>query len=288
MLALFRYQRLMYPEGCGYRSETGGLMEALRKLNVETIRKYHADYYRPDNLCLIITGKLDLDALLKVLEPLDERIAAKGALPPHPRPFVDSLPVPPLEKSIQEVVEFPDEDETEELEDLTKEVFEVMERIVKEDGIDMERMKIVISRDRLKTLNEIENNPHNIYSEACIIDHMYGKEDCSDLEKAVKDLRYYDEIMNFSEEKWIEYLKRFYIDQPHVAILGHPSSEFAKKLYADEKQRIEEQCKTLGPQKLEELDRKLKDAKLANEVPIPDEIIGKCLREAIIDHTVIF
>lgn len=29
----------MYPEGCGYRSETGGLMENLRVLNVETIRQ---------------------------------------------------------------------------------------------------------------------------------------------------------------------------------------------------------------------------------------------------------
>jgi Zn-dependent M16 (insulinase) family peptidase len=33
-------QRLMFPEGCGYRSETGGLMEALRVLDVQTIREY--------------------------------------------------------------------------------------------------------------------------------------------------------------------------------------------------------------------------------------------------------
>jgi Zn-dependent M16 (insulinase) family peptidase len=31
--------RLMFPEGCGYRSETGGLMEALRILDVQTIRE---------------------------------------------------------------------------------------------------------------------------------------------------------------------------------------------------------------------------------------------------------
>lgn len=34
-------QRLMFPEGCGYRSETGGLMEALRVLDVQTIRELH-------------------------------------------------------------------------------------------------------------------------------------------------------------------------------------------------------------------------------------------------------
>ena len=31
--------RLMFPEGSGYRSETGGLMEALRVLDVQTIRE---------------------------------------------------------------------------------------------------------------------------------------------------------------------------------------------------------------------------------------------------------
>ena len=33
-------QRLVFPEGSGYRSETGGLMEALRVLDVQTIREY--------------------------------------------------------------------------------------------------------------------------------------------------------------------------------------------------------------------------------------------------------
>ena len=35
-LAMLRH---MFPEGSGYRSETGGLMEALRVLDVQTIRE---------------------------------------------------------------------------------------------------------------------------------------------------------------------------------------------------------------------------------------------------------
>ncbi|CAG8584128.1 538_t:CDS:10 [Diversispora eburnea] len=106
------YQHLLYPEGNGYRSDTGGKMECLRKLGVEKVRKYHSDYYKPDNLCLIVTGKLEMNELLKKLESLDERIALKGIPPSHKRPFVDSTPIPPLEKSIQKVVEFPDDDES--------------------------------------------------------------------------------------------------------------------------------------------------------------------------------
>ncbi len=33
--SIFRMQRLTFPEGSAYRSETGGLMQALRKLTVE-------------------------------------------------------------------------------------------------------------------------------------------------------------------------------------------------------------------------------------------------------------
>eukprot|EP00960_Hanusia_phi_P022131 655544-Hanusia_phi.AAC.1 len=38
--------------------ETGGIMAEIRTLTVEKIRAYHAEYYRPDNMCIIITGKV--------------------------------------------------------------------------------------------------------------------------------------------------------------------------------------------------------------------------------------
>jgi Zn-dependent M16 (insulinase) family peptidase len=39
----------MYPEGCGYRSETGGLMKNLRTLGVETIRKVSIKSIKKNN-----------------------------------------------------------------------------------------------------------------------------------------------------------------------------------------------------------------------------------------------
>ncbi|CAG8713079.1 25810_t:CDS:10 [Gigaspora margarita] len=330
-------------KGCGYRSETGGLMECLRHLGVEKIRQV-----------------ISHSELFKVLDPLDDRIASKGNLPPRKRPFVDSAPIALLEKSIQETVEFPDEDEsmgqvviawlgptidkfldiraleilyeqvfnisiiiaysavsvlqkefveieeplctdidisineqtrtailatfenvpTEELEDLVTGLFDVFKRIVNE-GIDMERMKSVIQRDRLKTLDEIEVDPHNVFSGHCIVDHVYGKETGEDLEIAVKDLSYYDQLLNFSEGQWIEYLKKlsskkirsYHIDNPHIALLGCPSAKFSKKLIDDELKRVEKQRETLGPEKLKELEKQLGKAKELNESPIPPQII---------------
>ncbi|KAI8973781.1 Metalloenzyme, LuxS/M16 peptidase-like protein [Mycotypha africana] len=107
-----RMKRLMFPENCGYRSETGGLMERLRELSVDRIRNYHKSYYRPDNLCLIITGKVDKDELLQTLEPVEESILKKGPLAEMQRPWIETGDFPNLQKNIEETVLFADEDES--------------------------------------------------------------------------------------------------------------------------------------------------------------------------------
>ncbi|RIA89814.1 Metalloenzyme, LuxS/M16 peptidase-like protein [Glomus cerebriforme] len=341
-----RYKRLMYPEGCGYRSETGGLMENLRTLSVETIRQYHKDYYRPDNLCLIITGRISYDELLKTLDPIDERIAKKNSIQIQKRPFVDSAPIPLLEKSIQEEVEFPDEDEsmgqleiswlgplinefleikalevlheylsdsavsvlqkkfveiedplctdidisigdqtrtailatfsnvpTEEIEGLANSVFQVFTKIVESEGIDMDRMKTVLQLNKLRTLNEIETSPNYYFSDACIIDHVYGKQTGEDLERATKDLKYYDQLSEFTEQQWIQYLEKYHINNPRIILLGKPSAKFAEKLNKQEEERIEKQRETLGEARLKELETHLEEAKKLNDAPIPSHII---------------
>ena len=132
-----RMLRLAYPGECGYKSETGGLMENLRELTIDKstsffllshffpflssdsypflsflkVRQFHRDYFRPDNLCLIVTGKIAPSAVFEALKPLEEKIKGKGDLPEMQRPWF-TRPIPPLELSTEEVVEFPDEDES--------------------------------------------------------------------------------------------------------------------------------------------------------------------------------
>ena len=103
-------QRALF-SGSGYSSETGGLMQMLRTLTPEDIRKYHKDYYTPANLTLIITGPVDHAGTLASLMPLEAKLASHVPSSPAKRPWVDSPPVPPFTTTREEVVEFPDEDE---------------------------------------------------------------------------------------------------------------------------------------------------------------------------------
>jgi len=56
-------QRLMFPEGSGYRSETGGLMEALRVLDVQTIREY-STFNKPNKVTMQTTMSRKICLLL--------------------------------------------------------------------------------------------------------------------------------------------------------------------------------------------------------------------------------
>lgn len=104
-------QRLLYPELLGYSSETGGLMSELRHLTNDQIKQFHKAMYRPDNLCVIITGSIDKDELLEIMSLFDNELQPLGELP-RPRPFVDSKPVDAVAETTIKEIEFPDDDES--------------------------------------------------------------------------------------------------------------------------------------------------------------------------------
>ncbi|BGP04467.1 hypothetical protein JCM10049v2_000268 [Rhodotorula toruloides] len=116
-----RQQRALYSKENALRSETGGLMEALRRLKVEEIRDFHAQRYVPQNITLIVTGRsLNPTNLLntlteKVLPSIVAHGQAKGRKPAGwVRPFVESSTAanpPKLTEDRIEMVEFPEKTE---------------------------------------------------------------------------------------------------------------------------------------------------------------------------------
>lgn len=101
--------RAVYPN-CGYSSETGGIMSNLRtSTNNEKVRAYHARFYRPDNLHVIITGQIEPEDIFKALEPIEDKIISKGELPAFCRPW--QTPVAPLSESKNVKIVYPADEE---------------------------------------------------------------------------------------------------------------------------------------------------------------------------------
>ncbi|KAE9963138.1 hypothetical protein BLS_009605 [Venturia inaequalis] len=107
-------KRLLYPEGNGFRYETGGMMEALRVLSADRIREFHKEMYQPKNMRVILVGEIDHDELLTILDRFEDSILedVPSVDAPFKRPWVDSQNPPALRESVTQTVEFPEEDES--------------------------------------------------------------------------------------------------------------------------------------------------------------------------------
>ncbi|XP_023020385.2 uncharacterized protein C05D11.1 isoform X1 [Leptinotarsa decemlineata] len=104
--------RNIYPGKCGYSSETGGIMKNLREStsNIK-VKNYHKEFYRPENLKIIITGQVSPHEVFKSLEKLEEKIVSRGNAKPFERPWQN--PVPPLTEGSKElVIKYPTDEET--------------------------------------------------------------------------------------------------------------------------------------------------------------------------------
>ncbi|XP_015438659.1 PREDICTED: uncharacterized protein C05D11.1-like [Dufourea novaeangliae] len=102
--------RAMFPGHCGYKSITGGALKNLREsTNNEKVRQYHKDFYRPENLTLVIIGQIKHVDVFKALQPLEQKIMLKGNRGVFEKPW--QSPVPPLLKSIDLDVQYPCDDE---------------------------------------------------------------------------------------------------------------------------------------------------------------------------------
>ncbi|XP_064477916.1 uncharacterized protein C05D11.1-like [Ornithodoros turicata] len=98
--------RVMFPEGCGYHYETGGLLKQLRGSTTnKKVRTYHRAFYRPENLCIVVTGNVTATELFTAIEPMELKIIRKGSRTPFIRPWQDT--VPPLAAGVDMVVKYP-------------------------------------------------------------------------------------------------------------------------------------------------------------------------------------
>ncbi|OSD05304.1 hypothetical protein PYCCODRAFT_1362169 [Trametes coccinea BRFM310] len=355
-LMALRMQRLLYPPGSAYRSETGGLMEALRVLTIDQIRDYHRAYYVPHNLTLVVTGRLAsgtgslLDVMQQEVEPrFVEHQQNKGTKPlGWNRPFMEtpSADRKPIAQTVKETVEFPEKDESAgELQlgflgppptaflerkalgilgtyltssaaaPLRKEYVEVENplstyiyfdqgtratyvdlavyagavpiehldtfdeklrdslRRIADEGLDMDRMAMVINRDERQLRSKIESSQGDMFYRKVLTDFLYGSEDGSDLAPSLDEINRYAQLKKWTSEQWSDLLRKYYVNPHYVAVRGKPSSEMADRLEQVEKARIAAQKAKLGPTGLAECERILEEARKENEKEIPNEIL---------------
>ena len=103
-LAMLELRRLLFAD-TAYVYETGGVMEEIRKLDCDTVRNYFNRFYTPENLNIIVTGKVDVKDIFRSVNTLQEDLIKNGWCKQVERPFAKEIP--PFVKTVKSTVEFP-------------------------------------------------------------------------------------------------------------------------------------------------------------------------------------
>ncbi|WFD44347.1 hypothetical protein MPSI1_003015 [Malassezia psittaci] len=369
-------QRMLYPPSNAYRSETGGLMSALRVLTIDDIRAYHGKYYAPYNTALVLCGPLDRDQLFSTLGEIESRLIEKqsalGEKGPSgwKRPFMETLSnVPPVidGSKLQQpgvddadapadgselcadrryvVIDFPERDESvgdvqvsyvgptldehdklqaldvlgtylsdstvsplqqafveldqplctdiyitnneragasvisvsfssvpyKELNSLDTQFVKVLQKVAQ--SIDMERMKTVLHRERLRLLSQLEMRPADCFSDVLIHEFLYGSRDGKTLAVALDDMRRFDKLDQYSANDWSQLLLATFVQNARLVVVGRPSAKLVHQLRAETQARVALRREKLGEKGANDLEKNLQDARKANDAPIPDSML---------------
>lgn len=79
---------------------------------------------------------------------------------------------------------------------------------IAEEGLDMERMAMVLNRDERQLRSKIESSKGDAFSTTIITDFLYGKEDGSELQQALNEIDDYDVLRKWSSKQWADLLKK--------------------------------------------------------------------------------
>ena len=105
----------LYPN-TSYEFVEMGKLESLRNsTSINKVHRFHEHFYRPENIVLTITGRVDIDRLLQVFKASDENIYIKKAVKspePFQRPWLKELERLYMDNDEVTEVEYPSDDET--------------------------------------------------------------------------------------------------------------------------------------------------------------------------------
>ncbi|POS87295.1 hypothetical protein EPUL_002276 [Erysiphe pulchra] len=161
---------------------------------------------------------------------------------------------------------------TEKLAIVEKRIFELIKEVFS-NPLNKEYMLECVRRERRQAKFQAENSSY-YFALAAIDDFLFGKRDGSTF-KRMRSLNVYDTLEKWSEDDWRSILKKWFLDAPHISILGTPSKKMVDEIKSSEEARIEARRKELGPEGLKKLDEKLKAAISKNDTKIPTVLLEK-------------
>jgi Zn-dependent M16 (insulinase) family peptidase len=157
---------------------------------------------------------------------------------------------------------------TEKLEHVEQRLFELLKDVASRP-LDMQYLRDCLNRERRQIKFQAESSS-SFYASSVITDFLFGKRDGSTLKEDLGTIAEYDALEKWTEQQWIDFLKKWISDAPHVSVLGKPSKDLAAKIKSEEESRVAARKEELGPEGLKKLAERLQEAIAKNDAPVSD------------------
>merc|ERR1719462_569193 len=288
--------RAMYPGHCGYKSETGGIMANLRDSTTNAkVKDYHKQFYRPENLGLIITGQVEAEQVFAALEDMEANCVKSGE--PFLRPWEGEVPKLELGKDVD--VAYPADDEDNGMVHVAwrgpsavtslYRMFATMilMEYLTETSVSPLQARFVETENPLASrvgYSFIENAESTVYL-------MFENVPLEKIPKVVPELKSTLNDLVSGKLAWDKprlttVINRRVMEQrsqvensPHDAVAfmvivnGRPSIKLQEEMKSEEEGRVKKQKETLGQEGLQKKQDELDAAMAANEVEAPDDVL---------------
>ncbi|GAA6002573.1 hypothetical protein JCM10207_007572, partial [Rhodosporidiobolus poonsookiae] len=111
---------------------------------------------------------------------------------------------------------------------LGTDILSALEHLLHEP-LNLDRMRTCINKERLATLQEIEQSASDFVERSMAYDTLYGAEDGSDIKGMFGDLGKFARMDKFSASEWLSLLDKWFVKNPSLTIIGQPSAALALK-----------------------------------------------------------
>jgi hypothetical protein len=138
----------------------------------------------------------------------------------------------------------------------------------------------------------MESDGGDAFSSAMIANFLYGREDGSQIEESLDEVKQFNVLRRWSRKQWSDiidkcvfevlltlsmcnwrHIFRYFVNPKRIIVRGKPSAVVAERIEKEEKARVAKQKKALGPGGLAKKAKELEEAKAEHDRPIPTEIL---------------
>ncbi|KAL9081593.1 MAG: hypothetical protein Q9159_007226 [Coniocarpon cinnabarinum] len=159
---------------------------------------------------------------------------------------------------------------TSEMDRVADRFFEILEEASKKP-LNMSYLKDRLQRSRRVARWEKESTPQ-AWIAYVADDHVFGDRSGKDL-RDVGSLAAYDVINEWTETEWLAFFRKWFTSANTATTFAKPSETLSRRLEQEEETRVKLQKQTFGEKGMLELAKKLEQAKLENDQPVPKELL---------------